>query len=92
MRNLRKPCSIIHFVKNHGFYGGHFEVAHNDQLLDESSIGNLILTQWMYMNQMVPFIETLVQKRTCCHKLYAKKLKNLKNCILRLIYNIQNSS
>ena len=30
--------------KKHGFYGGHFEIGHNDQLIDESSIGNLILT------------------------------------------------
>ena len=43
MQNLRKPCSIIHFGKNHGLYGGHFEIGHNDQLLDELSIGNLIL-------------------------------------------------
>ena len=38
MRNLRKPCSIIHIGENHGFYGGHFEIDHNDQLLDASSI------------------------------------------------------
>ena len=34
---------IIHFGKKHGFYGGHFEIGHNDQLV-ESSIGNLIET------------------------------------------------
>ena len=73
MPNLRKPCSIIHFKKKHGFYGGHFEIGHNDQLLDESSIGNLIQTEGMYMNQIVPLMETFVHKRTCCHKLYAKK-------------------
>ena len=27
-----------------GFYGGHFEIDHNDQLLEKSSIGNLFLT------------------------------------------------
>ena len=49
----------------------------------------------MYPNQMVPLFEIFVQKRTCCHKLYAKKWKKLtilKNCILRHIYIIQNSS
>ena len=30
---------MIDLGKKHGFYG-----VHNDQLLDESSIGNLILT------------------------------------------------
>ena len=30
--------------KNHGFYGGHFEIDHNDQLHEKSSIGNLIQT------------------------------------------------
>ena len=29
---------------NHGFYGGYFEIDHNDQVLEKSSIGNLILT------------------------------------------------
>ena len=29
----------------------------------------------MYLNQMVPLMETFVYKRTCCHELYAKKLK-----------------
>ena len=83
----------ITFRENHGFYGGHFEIGPYKQLLDESSIGNLILTQGMYLNQMVPLMETFVQKRTCCHKLYAKKYKkNWKNCILRHIYNIKNGS
>ena len=54
----------------------HFEIDHNDQLLEKSSIGNLILTYGMYLNQMVPFMEDFVHKRTCCHKLYAKKEKN----------------
>ena len=72
MRNLRKLCSIIHFRKKHGFYGGHFEIGHNDQLLDESSIGNLILTSGMYLNQIAPLMETFVLK------LYAKKLKKIK--------------
>ena len=75
MRNLRKPCSIIHSRRNHGFYGRHFEIGHNHQLHEESSIGNLNLTQWIYLNQMVPSMETFVQKRTCCHKLYAKNEK-----------------
>ena len=26
-------------VRPHGFYGGHFEIDHNDQLLEKSSIG-----------------------------------------------------
>ena len=34
----------MHFGKKNRFYGGHFEIGHNDQLLVESSIGNLILT------------------------------------------------
>ena len=63
MRNLRKPFSIILFGKKHGFYGGHFEIGHNDQLLDESSIGHLILTKGMYLNQIVSLMETFVQKR-----------------------------
>ena len=62
------------FREKHGFYGGHFEIGYNDQLLDESSIGKLILTQGMYLNQIVPLMETFVQKRTCCPKLYAKKI------------------
>ena len=32
------------FREKHGFYGGHFEIGHNHELLDESSIGNLIQT------------------------------------------------
>ena len=44
MRNLRKPCSIIHFGEKNEFYGSHFEIGLNDQLFDESSIGNLIQT------------------------------------------------
>ena len=36
----------------------------------------LILTQVMYLNQMVPLMETFVHKRTCCHKLYVKNGKN----------------
>ena len=75
MQNLRKPCSIIHFRRNHGFYGGHFEIGHNDQLLEESSIGNLFLTNGMNLNQMVPLMETFVEKQTCCPKLYAKNEK-----------------
>ena len=35
---------IMHFRSDHGFYGGHFEIDHKDQLLGKSSIGNLILT------------------------------------------------
>ena len=49
----------------------------------------------MYPNQMVPLMETFVQKRTYYHKLYAKKWEKitiLKKIILRHIYNIQNSS
>ena len=34
----------MHFKRNHGFYGGHFEIDHKDQLLEKSIIGNLILT------------------------------------------------
>ena len=70
--------------KNHGFYGIHFKIEHNDQVLEKSSIGNLIVTSGMYPNQMAPLMETLVQKRRCCHKLYAKKwifFTILKNCI-----------
>ena len=32
------------FREKSWFYGGHFKIGHNDQLFDESSIGNLILT------------------------------------------------
>ena len=94
MWNLRKPCLIIHFRRNHGFYGGHFEIDHKDQLVEKSSIGNLILTLGMYLNQMVPLMRTFMHKQTCCLKLCTKKWKKLtisKNCILRHIYNIQNS-
>ena len=28
---------MIHFKRNHGFYGDHFENGHNDQLFEESS-------------------------------------------------------
>ena len=28
----------------------------------------------MYPNQIVLLMETFVQKQTCCHKLYAKKM------------------
>ena len=38
------PNIIIHFRRNRGFYGGHFKIGHNDQLLNESSIGNLLMT------------------------------------------------
>ena len=49
----------------------------------------------MYPKQMVPLMETFVQKRACFHKLYAKKWEKitiLNFFILRHIYNIQNSS
>ena len=42
------------------------------KLLEKSSIGNLILILGMYLNQMVPLMESFVHKRTCCHKLSAK--------------------
>ena len=34
---------IIHFRRNRGFYGGHLEIDHNDQLLEKASIVNLTL-------------------------------------------------
>ena len=81
MRNLRKPCSVIHFRRSHGFYSDHFEIGHNDQLREESSIGNLILTNGIYLNQMVPLMETIVQKRTCC-------LRGGRYCEIRLFVSI----
>ena len=58
MRDLRKPCSIIHFGRNRGFHGGHFEIGHINQLINESSIGNLIQTE-----------ETNLLSKTICKKM-----------------------
>ena len=64
------------FREKHGFYGGHFEIGYNDQLLDESSIGNLILTKDVSEPNGTAHGD-FCAKRTCCPKLYAKlKKKN----------------
>ena len=44
----------------------------------------------MYLNQMVPLIETFVHKRTCCRKLYAKKWKKMTKIAFCDISTISN--
>ena len=76
-----KPCLVCEIY--HGFYGDLFEIGHNDQLFEESSIGNLILTSCN---------EHVVINYTCMQKM--KKIDNFEKntfCDIFGAYNIQNS-
>ena len=57
-------------ASSHLFHGGHFEIGHNDKLLNKSLINHLISTAYMFLNQIILLTEVFVQNRIYAHELF----------------------